>query len=115
MRNLLATQEPLVSWLISASGRTDALDSFIVSDMEDGGMGSMRFESPKKNRRLGGTVAEGQFLDADGVLVVASLNIDEDGNLFELDIWRTDFDSLKRWPQALEITTVQPNRASETF
>jgi hypothetical protein len=115
MRKLLTTQKPLISWLISASGRADALDSFIVSNMKDGGMGSMRFESPKKNRRLGGTVAEGQFLDADGVLVVASLNIDQDGNLFELDIWRTDFDSLKRWPQALEITTVHSNQASESF
>ena len=70
------------------------LDSLRVQEMPDGGMGSLYFTHPCKGRglrRLGSRVAEVQFNDADGVAVLASLNVDQDGDLFELDVWRTDF------------------------
>jgi 3-isopropylmalate dehydrogenase len=70
------------------------LDSLDVQEMPDGGMGSLYFSRPGKDahaRRFGRRIAETQFDDADGVLVVASLNADQDGDLYELDIRRTDF------------------------
>jgi hypothetical protein len=70
------------------------LDFWEVQEMSDGGMGSLYFSGPHKDarvRRFGRRIAEIQFDDADGVLVVASLNADQDGDLYELDIWRTDF------------------------
>jgi hypothetical protein len=42
-------------------------------------------------RRLGHRIAELQFDDADGVPVIASLNVDQDGDLYELDVWKVDF------------------------
>lgn len=41
---------------------------------------------------------ETQFTDIDGVEVIASLNVDVDGVLFELDIWKTNFEKLVKIP-----------------
>jgi len=69
-----------------------------VRDMEDGGMGSIRFE-PYSSRRYGKTLAEAQYTDADGVPVSIALNADEDGLLFELDFWKVDFSPLICYPK----------------
>jgi hypothetical protein len=74
------------------------LPTIEVEEMDDGGMGSLRFVSPRQNRRLGEVIAELQYRDEDGVPVLASLNLDEDGELYELDSWKVDFSPLKRIP-----------------
>lgn len=69
--------------------------------MSDGGMGSLRFPDPalgNTNRRLGDVFAQGEFDDRDGVAVSFAINMDVDGQLFELDLWRVDFEPLKRLP-----------------
>jgi hypothetical protein len=77
------------------------LDSMLVQEMADGGMGSLYLVHPLKEhnkRHFGRRVAETQFADSDGVQVIASLNVDKDGDLFELDIWKVDFSPLIRLP-----------------
>ncbi|OUJ74939.1 DUF6984 family protein [Hymenobacter crusticola] len=69
-----------------------------VHDLADGGMGSLRFVSDKEGRRLGRKIAETQFLDEDGVPVLVSLYLDQEGALYELDSWKTDYSPLKRIP-----------------
>lgn len=73
----------------------------LVEPMSDGNMGSL-FLYPdnlkKRERNFGKQVSEMTFKDKDGVVVIASLNIDSDGNLYELDIWKTDFSSLIEIP-----------------
>ena len=49
----------------------------------------------ENGRTLGVQASECQFLDLDGVLVIAALNLDAHGNLFELDLWKTDFSKVK--------------------
>lgn len=76
-------------------------DSLLVRTMEDGDMGSLYlFPNGEiiENRILGEQVSEFQFTDLDGVEVIASLNIDTNGELFELDIWKTDFGKLIKFP-----------------
>ncbi|MDE5760591.1 MAG: hypothetical protein K2I11_06510 [Bacteroides sp.] len=46
-------------------------------------------------RCLGARVSECQFQDLDGVIVVAALSLDKDGNLFELDLWKNDYSKVK--------------------
>jgi len=73
----------------------------MVEEMDDGGMGSLRFplvSDKDLNRRLGSIAAEGEFSDEDGIPVKFSINLDSNGRLFELDIWRVDFEPLKRFP-----------------
>ncbi|MCB2263404.1 MAG: hypothetical protein LGR52_10805 [Candidatus Thiosymbion ectosymbiont of Robbea hypermnestra] len=81
------------------------LDSVRVEEMDDNGMGSLRFISEsQRDRRPGETIAEAEFLDEDGVTVSAVINVDQQGKLYELDLWKVDFSPLKNWPKAEQIT-----------
>jgi hypothetical protein len=75
--------------------------NLLVCPMDDGEMGSL-YLFPEgnvvENRRMGDQVSEFQFTDIDVVEVIASLNLDYNGNLFELDIWKTDFSRLLKMP-----------------
>ena len=54
---------------------------------------------------IGKHISEYHFHDRDGVLVLASLILDENNELFEIHIWKTDFSELIEWPQMLEYDT----------
>jgi hypothetical protein len=72
--------------------------------MQDGGMGSIRFVPPgTPTRRFGDAIAEAEYIDEDGVLVSIALNVDRDGELYEVDFWKVDFSPLQRYPRASEI------------
>lgn len=76
-------------------------DGLLVRPMDDGEMGSL-YLFPQGNviegRVLGEQISDFQFTDLDGVEVIASLNVDSNGNLFELDIWKIDFGKLLEFP-----------------
>jgi hypothetical protein len=79
------------------------LGALEVREMNDGGMGSLELAAAARNSVRSGVVisrASVQFVDEDGVQVVATLNASEDGEPFELDIWKTDFSPLRRIPTA---------------
>jgi hypothetical protein len=97
-RCLKQPEKSLMRQLIQLSGNKErflaSIDTMEVQEMADGGMGSLYITSPTKDatlRQFGRQIAEPQFKDADDVLIVSSLNVDKDGDLFELDIWKTDF------------------------
>lgn len=76
---------------------SDWKHSLLVQPMNDGGMGSLSLFPDgvvRKKRFFGTQVSEHYFTDEDGVEVIATLNVDDEGKLFELDIWKTNFDSL---------------------
>ena len=97
-------EEKLISYLIHLSSRTfspDWKEKITVRSMTDGGMGGLIIflgEENSQNRQFGEQISEYCFLDKDGVTVIASLNVDNKGNLFELDIWKTDFSKLIKFP-----------------
>ena len=73
------------------------LESLEVQQMNDGGMGSLRLffsTASAAQRTFGRQASELVFEDADGVKVVATLNLDSSGMPMELDLWKTDFSSL---------------------
>lgn len=81
----------------------------LVEPMADGGMGSLRFTDPARDgreRRLGEVFAEGAFTDRDGVPVSFSVNLDDRGWLFELDLWRVDFKPIQSVPSDDESVTI---------
>jgi hypothetical protein len=80
------------------------LDNIRVTDADDGDMGEVRFNFPNKTQRcFGEQISRAEFFDADGVLVSVTLNLDSDGELFELDFWKTDFKPLLKYPRADQI------------
>ncbi|MES2010790.1 MAG: hypothetical protein V4468_18090 [Pseudomonadota bacterium] len=77
----------------------DSLADALVEEMDDGGMGSLRFcASDGTPRCLGEQLTEKELLDIDSVPVMVAINLDNRGGLYELDIWKVDFSPLKRFP-----------------
>ena len=107
MRALLERERPLVGYLMELGGISLDLDAMQVEPMDDGGMGSLAI-APLK-RLFGSCAAECHFYDQDGVLVLATLNLDSFGLPFEIDVWKVDFSQTLRWPSRDELVAGQPN------
>ena len=74
-------------------------DPLFAIDMKDGGMGSLRIsDGSDQARRMGREALTASYIDDDQVPVSISVNLDEAGNLFELDMWKVDFSPLLRYP-----------------
>lgn len=107
-RRLTPQEEKLLGKLIDMADTANFPDSWkeriVVQPMKDSGMGSLLlfpYGMCDNNREFGAQVSEYQFTDVDGVQVIASLNVDASGELFELDIWKTDFSPLIQIPENL--------------
>lgn len=72
----------------------------MVEEMADDGMRSLKLCPIGKDecRRLGSLLIEKEFFDIDGIPIMVAINLDEEGELFELDIWKVDFSQVKRFP-----------------
>lgn len=83
------------------------LHTIAVMDMIDGGMGSIRFlHRDDRDRHFGFELAKATYSDEDGVLVSIALNLDQYGDLFELDFWKVDFSALIRYPRGDQLAVV---------
>lgn len=101
-RPLSASETALISFIGSGSLPSTVLADLpdkSVREMDDGRMGSLQFVGAA-HRRMGSTAGRAEFDDADGVPVSVALLLDEEGQLFELDIWKVDFSPLIRIPDA---------------
>jgi hypothetical protein len=113
-RKLRKEELDLITAMARHSGKSNevlrSLSERLVEDMKDGGMGSVRFkDSDNRERRFGKKIAEAEFRDQDGIPVSAVLNLDDKGQLFELDMWKVDFSALKRYLRPEELRLKQPN------
>ncbi len=76
-----------------------AVANAYVKDLPDGGMRSVQFVSQvKTSRRFGCEALEGTFMDEDGVPVSVSINLDQDGDLYKIDMFKADNSPLIRYP-----------------
>jgi len=78
-------------------------DDLLVESMNDDGMGSLKLVplNASPYRKYGRKASNLEFNDVDGVKVSVVLNLDQNGHLFEIDIWKTDFSPLIRIPKHL--------------
>jgi hypothetical protein len=108
-RSLCPEEAALIRALLAGVYPAETLESALrnsrVADMQDGGMGSIRFLGfgPKS---FGMALVEAQYLDSDGVLVSITVNADKQGQLFELDFWKVDFSPLKRYPNPSDLSDI---------
>ena len=105
MRKPTLSEERLLECLVKTASKTVSphwKEELLVSPMHDGEMGSL-YLFPKSERHaervFGEQISECEFIDQDGTTVIASLNVDPSGELFELDIWKTDFSPLISFPE----------------
>ena len=105
LRSLSFDEKRLIYYLLENSGEskfTDLnVDSIKVKVIDDGEMGSLQLCPPIVfgGPVFGRVLSDCCFDDEDGVKVIATLNLDKDDNLFELDIWKTNFGKLIRIPE----------------
>ena len=103
-RKLTAPERKLLKKLIENASALDLATGWeknlLVEPLSDGGMGSLKLipSNAPPYRKLGGAVSRLEFEDTDGVKVSVVLNVDQSGQLFELDIWKADFSPLTRLP-----------------
>ena len=76
------------------------VEALRVTDMNDGGMGSLQFDTTKPDRIYGRTLSEGWFKDEDGFPVLIAINLDMEDEIFELDSWKVDFSPRRRLPES---------------
>jgi hypothetical protein len=75
-----------------------------VEDMQDGGMGSIRFVTEDQRKRaLGKSLAEAEYIDEDGTPVSILISADDKGDVYEIDFWKVDFSPLKRYPAVSDL------------
>ncbi len=104
LRRPTPEEEKFIAFMIkksSKSFRDTWKKDLMVSSIDVGESGSLNLFPDGKvsnNREFGDQISEYVFKDKDRVEVVASLNIDDKGNLFELDIWKADFSDLIQFP-----------------
>ena len=105
-RHMSSREADLLTALLNRSAVQDSSrsgsHSWLVEEMDDGRMGSLRLFPPSastSDRHMGAKAAGLQFHDSDGVLVIATLNVDDDGVPFEIDVWKVNSESLIAIPQ----------------
>lgn len=79
----------------------ESLNDMTVREMKDGGMGSLLLFPggvEDTRRSFGKQLVLGEFADSDGVPVSVTVNVDMEGSLYELDMWKVNFEPLKTWP-----------------
>jgi len=106
LRKPTNTELALIGYLVDIAAlenlSAEWRNTLLVSPMDDGGMGSLLLfpnEYTTDGRRFGKCVSEYLFRDADEIDVLASLNLDREDQLFELDMWKVDFNPLICWPE----------------
>lgn len=106
LRKLTIKEENLITFLIQKENLnidSDWKKNILAFSMNDGNMGSLKLcpDGIYDNKReyIQSFVSEYEFKDKDGVDVVASLFLDKEGNLYELDIWKVDFSKLIAFPE----------------
>jgi hypothetical protein len=106
-RPLRPEESALIRALLAGVYPAEALEGVLmnsrVADMQDGGMGSIRFLG---SGPFGMALVEAQYADTDGVLVSIAVNGDKQGQLFELDFWKVDFSPLKRYPNPSDVSGI---------
>lgn len=105
MRPITEQEYPLIAYLFECAGLVVDLGTLKVQPMTDEGMGSLQIERMDASPLFRRCESECEFLDADGVLVVAALNADAAGQPMEIDIWKVDFSALRQWPDRSQISS----------
>lgn len=86
------------------------LKDICVADMQDGQMGSICVATnSNEKRQFGRTFLEAEYVDIDEVLVKISINLDNEGKLYEVDFWKVDFSPLKRYPSFDQLRKISLN------
>ncbi|MGY0427336.1 MAG: DUF6984 family protein [Polaribacter sp.] len=105
MRNLNQKEKKLIKFLLRKIKYDYELDNLIVDEIGGYPSESISFLSNRDNvqRKMSKAIIECTFTDVDNIPISISLNIDDEGHLYELDIWKVDFSKIIRYPDGKNI------------
>lgn len=112
-RPLTSAEHAIVAKMIrrapQAGNHVAQLRNAQVRDMPDGGMGSIQFRSRSSPEgRVGHRqIAEAAFTDTDGTPVSVTLDIDDRGELYELDFFKADGSPLIGYPDVADLEIIE--------
>ena len=96
--------------MVPSNARPPYEDGMLAVDLTDGGMGSIRLtDKIDQARKMGRELVTANYIDEDQIPVIISINLDQDGRLFEMDFWKVDYSSLKRYPTPAGLKVEQPS------
>lgn len=102
IRGVTSEEIALVEWMLRSlplgAANETPLKACKVRSFDNGGMGGFEFVGSRSDRRFSETISEAIYKDSDGVECIIQLNVDDFGDLMELDIWKTDFSPLVKFP-----------------
>jgi len=58
--------------------------------------------------KMGSVLCEAESVDSDNIPLKISINLDEEGHLFELDIWKVNFSPLRTYPAPSTLHFLNP-------
>jgi hypothetical protein len=90
MRTPSSKEQEILNYLMEEAGINSQASTLMVETMDDGGMGSLKIGNEHSERAFGKMVSEYQSVDLDGVTFIASLYLDTNGKLYEMDVWKVD-------------------------
>ncbi len=73
-----------------------------VFEYEGGKMGSISLNNNPDS--YAGDLIQVEYIDTDNMPVMITLTQDTEGQILDLDFWRTDFSKLLKYPEVSEIT-----------
>lgn len=109
LRKITNQEKVLLSYLITSANyqiENNWEEKIRVKPLDDGNMGSLELmlnNDFEDDRVFGEQIAECYFFDTDDTKVIVSLNVDDNGNLYELDMWKTDFSPLIKVPSDVNL------------
>lgn len=103
MRAPLPHELTLLNVLAKDSGITLDTQAIQVTPLNDGGMGSFGIVTESQNPLFGRVASECHFMDSDNVPVLVALHLDQFDALFEVDVWKVDFNPVVQWPKESEL------------
>jgi len=103
IRSLNKDEIALISWMIKGKLRgqkiIDTLDKLLVEEMKDGGMGSLKVNIEGKDDRIySRELAKADLFDIDGIPVFISINLDQNDDFYEFEVFKADFSKLQKIP-----------------
>lgn len=117
LRPLRTEERELLRALLSRVWPAQEIDmrlaQLVVRQMSDGGMGSIRVvHTASAMRRFAREIVAANYIDEDGTPVDITVNLDQEGDLFEIDFWKVNFSPLLRYPSPHDLKLRDPARHS---
>jgi hypothetical protein len=104
MRQLRKEEYDLIAYMLRDKPEFESfidkdLKDSMVEEMNDGGMGSLKFLSVSNVKSImKDEVARIDLRDVDNIPLSITLNTNTDGEIYEMDVFKGDFSHLKKFP-----------------